>query len=138
MGLPISRMPSCGGFGASLTDPVSISFSFALVSATYKTRSSSPWFSIPISFSRIFLINPGLRILFSVSIWSRPIPCSGWRIRRLRVSCLLNCLPVPLTKTTGNSSPLLLWMLMIRTTSSFSLVISASPKSTSYFFNFSM
>ena len=107
--------------------PVMISFSFARVSATYNTRSSSPRLSRTSSFWITFLIMLGILVLYSRLTASSPTPIPAWRATALLASCILNRFPIPATITTGNSRPLLLWIVITRTVSACSSSILASP-----------
>ena len=57
----------------------------------------------------------------------QPTPMSGSVRSIFVVSRRLNRLESPATKQMGNSSPLLLWMVIMRTKSAFSSNVSASP-----------
>ena len=112
-------------FDASLLIPVIIIFSFALVRATYKIRISSD----KVSLCDFILIASFAKVLYSILLSSSinfgPNPISWWNNIGSFKSLKLNPFPVPHRKTTGNSSPLLLWILIILTTSSFSPIILA-------------
>ena len=59
-------------------------------------------------YRRIFLPKVGAFVLISRSTTSIPTPFLGWITILPFRSCVLNCFPVPATKTIGNSRPLLL------------------------------
>ena len=56
-----------------------------------------------------------------------PTPREEWMRIFPFVSWVLKPFPIPAAITTGNSRPLLLWMLMMRTVSAFSSLTEASP-----------
>ena len=112
----------------SRTKPVRISFSFALVMATYRTRSSSPSASLVIFEATAFCRSVCLLLRSSGTTKLTPSPASVSVIKSPRTSRENGCLaPRPQTKQIGYSSPLLLWMVVRRTTSAFSSRTFASP-----------
>ena len=114
---------------ASFCLPTIINFSFGLVNATYKTLISSDTASLLAFIASAFLARVLNSICLSESIYCGPSPKS-WSSNIFSFkSCILNCFPTPANITTGNSSPLLLWILIILTTSSFSPIIFAEVKS---------
>ena len=114
--------------------PVIMSFSFALVIATYSILISSATASI-LSFSEITILGMGLYlILVSISVYSAPIPSSLCKTTDAPESVLLKYPPQPDKNTTGNSSPLLLCMVIILTPSDASpLAVSSSTSFLSIF-----
>ena len=125
-------------FPSSFTVPVINSFSLALVIATYRILISS------LILSRIIFLETALFIivwLFVLSLTRTtlvPIPSSLSITTSPAASLLFIFLPIPVRITTGNSRPLLLWILITRTRLSFSPSSDASPISTSNFFIRSM
>ena len=118
--------------------PVIINFSFALVSATYSTLISS---DITSFFDFIFiasLVNVGYSICFSLSLYFIPNPSSWCNNIDSFKSLKLNFFPVSDKNTTGNSRPLLLWILIILITLSFSPITLAADKSPLFVFNLSI
>ena len=111
----------------SLVAPVIISFSFALVKATYNILISSDNVSSLILFFIASLAKVLYEFLFFKLTKSGPKPSSSWNNIELLKSIKLNCFPIPQVNTIGNSRPLLLCILMILTTSSFSPRIFALP-----------
>ena len=112
----VTSVPVSPAYLASVllsTQDVMISFSFALVSATYKTLISSLNTSLLIFSAMMLRCTVVILILLSVSIYFIPIPTSGSTTRPSFVSLRLNLVPSADTKHTGNSSPLLLCMLII-------------------------
>ena len=123
---------------ASFCLPTIISFSFGLVSATYRTLISSETASFLAFIARAFFASVLYSICFSEFIYWGPNPKS-WSSSIFSFKSLkLNCFPVPASITTGNSNPLLLWIVIILTTSSFSPIIFADFKSSLLKFILSM
>ena len=129
---------SCTYLLKSLLLPVIYSFSFALVNATYKILCSSESVSCFIFNLIASLAMLEYLIFLVVSIIVGPKPIS-WCSKILSFkSCILNFLWELHKNTTGNSSPLLLWILMILITSSFSPISFAEAKSPFCFFSLSI
>ena len=104
-----------------------MSFSLARVSATYSMRISSLRFSVP---ERSMI---ALRIWVSYNTPSSfifmPMPRSLWVMTSPPLPSFWKSEPSPATIQTGNSSPLDLWMDMMRTTSEFSVTETAPGRS---------
>ena len=115
-----------------------ISFSFALVIATYRTRSSSPSISDIICQAKIFFFSVVPRSFSTGSAASAAMPNLWSASTGAEVSLVLNLWSISARITTGNSSPLDLCMVMILTELPWSEAVWASPKSVSYFFSSSI
>ena len=92
-----------------------ISFSLARVTATYSSRSSSAIISPSNCLATAFrarVVNSTIR---SRSRPLGPTPSLGWKSMGFCISSRFNLLASPARMTTGNSSPLDLWMLIRRT-----------------------